>query len=154
MNSLFAVIPEIFNVCLVCIVFWLIFSVMGVQFFGGRFYKCVDENGEKLAASIVTDKTKCLSMNYKWRNSKINFDNSFAGFIALFQVVCCIPALWLCCHHYINRKFTESMIKMWWNVLLFNVGNIWRMDGNHGRCSWRHWGLYCRRRVFPYFILA
>ena len=35
-------IPSIFNVLLVCLVFWLIFSIMGVQFFGGKFYKCID----------------------------------------------------------------------------------------------------------------
>jgi voltage-gated sodium channel type V alpha len=39
-------IPSIFNVLLVCLVFWLIFSIMGVQFFGGKFYKCVDESGK------------------------------------------------------------------------------------------------------------
>ncbi|CAF4986441.1 unnamed protein product, partial [Rotaria sp. Silwood1] len=40
-NALFGAIPSIFNVLLVCLVFWLIFSIMGVQLFGGKFYKCV-----------------------------------------------------------------------------------------------------------------
>nr|CAD7200415.1 unnamed protein product [Timema douglasi] len=47
-NALMYAIPSIFNVLLVCLVFWLIFSIMGVQFFGGKFFKCVDEEGELL----------------------------------------------------------------------------------------------------------
>ena len=60
---------------------------MGVQFFGGKFYKCVDEDGEVLPHSVTPNKTTCLSMNYEWRNSDINFDDSLNGFLALFQVV-------------------------------------------------------------------
>lgn len=86
-NSLLSAIPEIGNVSLVCLIFWLIFSVMGVQFFGGRFYKCLDRNGEILPHTTVANKTSCLAMNYTWRNSDINFDNSLSGFLALFQVV-------------------------------------------------------------------
>lgn len=47
-------IPSIFNVLLVCLVFWLIFSIMGVQFFGGKFFKCLDEYGELLDISVST----------------------------------------------------------------------------------------------------
>lgn len=86
-NSLLSAIPEIGNVSLVCLIFWLVFSVVGVHFFGGRFYKCVDDNGDTLHHTIVDNKTSCLGMNYTWRNSDINFDNSLSGFLALFQVV-------------------------------------------------------------------
>jgi len=34
-------IPSIFNVLLVCLLFWLVFAIMGVQFFKGKFYKCI-----------------------------------------------------------------------------------------------------------------
>lgn len=51
-NALMYAIPSIFNVLLVCLVFWLIFSIMGVQFFGGKFFKCVDENGDMLDVSV------------------------------------------------------------------------------------------------------
>ena len=86
-NSLLSAIPEIGNVSLVCLIFWLIFSVMGVHFFGGRFYKCVTAAGEILPHTTVPNKTSCLAMNYTWKNSDMNFDNSLAGFLALFQVV-------------------------------------------------------------------
>lgn len=51
-NALMYAIPSIFNVLLVCLVFWLIFSIMGVQFFGGKFYKCIDSEGELLPLEV------------------------------------------------------------------------------------------------------
>ena len=58
-NALMYAIPSIFNVLLVCLVFWLIFSIMGVQFFGGKFYKCLDDDGERLEIDVVNDKWEC-----------------------------------------------------------------------------------------------
>lgn len=52
-NALMYAIPSIFNVLLVCLVFWLIFSIMGVQFFGGKFFKCLDEEGELLPITVI-----------------------------------------------------------------------------------------------------
>ncbi|XP_072389146.1 sodium channel protein 60E-like isoform X1 [Diabrotica undecimpunctata] len=85
-NALMYAIPSIFNVLLVCLVFWLIFSIMGVQFFSGKFYKCVDEEGERLDVSIVNTKWDCLTQNYTWINSKISFDHVGIAYLALFQV--------------------------------------------------------------------
>lgn len=45
-------IPAIFNVLLVCLVFWLVFSILGVQLFGGKFYRCVDETGDRLLPNV------------------------------------------------------------------------------------------------------
>ena len=47
-NALIKAIPSIANVLIVCIVFWLIFGIVGVQMFAGKFFKCVDENGIKV----------------------------------------------------------------------------------------------------------
>lgn len=85
-NALMYAIPSIFNVLLVCLVFWLIFSIMGVQFFGGKFFKCLDEDGELLNITIVNDRWQCLALNYSWVNSKITFDHVGMGYLALFQV--------------------------------------------------------------------
>ncbi|KAH8283438.1 hypothetical protein KR018_001668, partial [Drosophila ironensis] len=85
-NALMYAIPSIFNVLLVCLVFWLIFSIMGVQFFGGKFFKCVNELGELLPISEVNDKWDCIEQNYTWINSKITFDHVGMGYLALLQV--------------------------------------------------------------------
>ncbi|XP_055858616.1 sodium channel protein 60E isoform X2 [Episyrphus balteatus] len=85
-NALMYAIPSIFNVLLVCLVFWLIFSIMGVQFFGGKFFKCIDDDGELLPITEVNDKWDCIEQNYSWINSKITFDHVGMGYLALLQV--------------------------------------------------------------------
>lgn len=68
-NALMYAIPSIFNVLLVCLVFWLIFSIMGVQFFGGKFFKCVNKMGELLpiTVSILVDVQMQLHINQHLR---------------------------------------------------------------------------------------
>ena len=91
-NALFAALPSIANVLVVSLLFWLIFSILGVHFFAGKFYKCVDENNAQLLASAIASKAECLNRTmdgYRWINSKVNFDNVLAGFLALMQVVRC-----------------------------------------------------------------
>ncbi|XP_071488688.1 LOW QUALITY PROTEIN: sodium channel protein 1 brain-like [Diadema antillarum] len=85
-NALTHAIPSIANVLLVCLIFWLIFSITGVQFFSGRFYRCVDEDGERLPIDIVNNKSDCLNLNYSWENPNMNFDDVFKGYVTLFQV--------------------------------------------------------------------
>ena len=38
-NALVGAIPSIVNVLLVCLIFWLIFAIMGVQMFSGKYHK-------------------------------------------------------------------------------------------------------------------
>ena len=38
-NALIKAIPSIFNVLVVCLILWLIFAIMGVQMFAGKYYK-------------------------------------------------------------------------------------------------------------------
>lgn len=89
-NALIQAIPAIFHVLLVCLVFWLIFCIMGVNLFGGRFESCVNASGELVSADLVNSKNDCLAnayLNFTWENPKINFDHVFAAYLALFQVV-------------------------------------------------------------------
>ena len=86
-NALFAAIPGIANVLLVSLLFWLIFSILGVQLFAGMFFKCLDDNGNRLPVSETNNMTECLAQGYRWENSNVNFDNVINGFLALFQVV-------------------------------------------------------------------
>ncbi|XP_050308218.1 sodium channel protein 60E [Anthonomus grandis grandis] len=85
-NALMYAIPSIFNVLLVCLVFWLIFSIMGVQFFSGKFYKCVNADGFRLPIDEVDTKWDCARKNLTWENSKISFDHVGVAYLALFQV--------------------------------------------------------------------
>uniref|UniRef100_A0A3B3RDF2 Sodium channel protein n=1 Tax=Paramormyrops kingsleyae TaxID=1676925 RepID=A0A3B3RDF2_9TELE len=88
-NALLGAIPSIMNVLLVCLIFWLIFSIMGVNLFAGKFGRCVNRDGEIYNISVVNNKSDCLAMNdtqYYWTKVKVNFDNVGAGYLALLQV--------------------------------------------------------------------
>jgi voltage-gated sodium channel type II alpha len=91
-NALIQAIPSIFNVLLVCLVFWLIFSIMGVNLFSGKYARCVDADLKPLHPNVTANKSMCDSpenklKNYSWFTPKINFDNVPSGYLALFQVV-------------------------------------------------------------------
>ncbi|MEQ2236147.1 Sodium channel protein type 8 subunit alpha [Ilyodon furcidens] len=92
-NALVGAIPSIMNVLLVCLIFWLIFSIMGVNLFAGKYYYCFNETAEQyFEPDVVNNKTECfalINLNYtevRWKNVKINFDNVGAGYLALLQV--------------------------------------------------------------------
>lgn len=87
-------IPSIMNVLLVCLIFWLIFSIMGVNLFAGKYYYCFNETSEEMfSVDVVNNKTQCEALikdnftEVRWKNVKINFDNVGAGYLALLQVV-------------------------------------------------------------------
>ncbi|XP_053096647.1 sodium channel, voltage gated, type VIII, alpha subunit a isoform X1 [Pangasianodon hypophthalmus] len=92
-NALVGAIPSIMNVLLVCLIFWLIFSIMGVNLFAGKYYYCFNETSEEyFKPHEVNNRTQCIELinsNYtevRWKNVKINFDNVGAGYLALLQV--------------------------------------------------------------------
>lgn len=105
-NALLGAIPSIFNVLLVCLIFWLIFSIMGVNLFAGKFYKCVNvSSGLPFHYTEVNNMTECKALGKEiahLKNVKINFDNVPFGYIALlqvvsyFQILCCVRWLYLC----------------------------------------------------------
>ncbi|XP_060683159.1 sodium channel, voltage-gated, type I-like, alpha isoform X4 [Hemiscyllium ocellatum] len=88
-NALLGAIPSIMNVLLVCLIFWLIFSIMGVNLFAGRYYHCINvTDGKQFSIKIVDNESDCEQLNEtaRWKNVKINFDNVGAGYLALLQV--------------------------------------------------------------------
>lgn len=85
-NALVQAIPSIFNVLLVCLIFWLIFAIMGVQLFAGKYFKCVDANKTALSYEIIPDYNACVAENYTWLNSPMNFDHVGKAYLCLFQV--------------------------------------------------------------------
>ncbi|KAM9663925.1 sodium channel protein type 9 subunit alpha isoform 1-T1 [Trichechus inunguis] len=91
-NALIGAIPSIMNVLLVCLIFWLIFSIMGVNLFAGKFYECVNTtDGSRFLPSQVQNRSECfalmnVSQNVRWKNLKVNFDNVGLGYLSLLQV--------------------------------------------------------------------
>uniref|UniRef100_A0A3P8VCP4 Sodium channel protein n=1 Tax=Cynoglossus semilaevis TaxID=244447 RepID=A0A3P8VCP4_CYNSE len=87
-NALVGAIPSIFNVLLVCLIFWLIFSIMGVNLFAGKFYYCVNTtSGEYFHMDVVNNRSECMvTEDARWVNVKVNYDNVGKGYLSLLQV--------------------------------------------------------------------
>uniref|UniRef100_A0A8D0ECH6 Sodium channel protein n=1 Tax=Salvator merianae TaxID=96440 RepID=A0A8D0ECH6_SALMN len=91
-NALLGAIPSIMNVLLVCLIFWLIFSIMGVNLFAGKFYHCVNTTtGDMFSIDEVYNKSQCddliaSNLSARWKNVKVNFDNVGFGYLSLLQV--------------------------------------------------------------------
>ncbi|XP_057611172.1 sodium channel protein type 7 subunit alpha [Chionomys nivalis] len=79
------------GVFLICLMTWLLFSIIGVYLFAGKFYKCIDPtSGEVFFIHEVMNKSQCENLVFNesmpWENDKLNFDNVGNGFLSLFQV--------------------------------------------------------------------
>uniref|UniRef100_A0A8C7U723 Sodium channel protein n=1 Tax=Oncorhynchus mykiss TaxID=8022 RepID=A0A8C7U723_ONCMY len=91
-NALVGAIPSIFNVLLVCLIFWLIFSIMGVNMFAGKYYYCFNTTSEeRFSADVVNNKTECYQLmegndDVRWMNAKVNYDNVAMGYLSLLQI--------------------------------------------------------------------
>ncbi|XP_066484180.1 sodium channel protein type 5 subunit alpha-like [Tiliqua scincoides] len=90
-NALVGAIPSIMNVLLVCLIFWLIFSIVGVNLFAGKFGKCVNLTLENASLNeSIWNMTDCITFNNTgriyWTTIKVNFNNVGSGYLALLQV--------------------------------------------------------------------
>ncbi|KAM9376249.1 sodium channel protein type 4 subunit alpha B-like [Pholidichthys leucotaenia] len=90
-RSLALTLPSMVDVLLPILTVWLVFSSMGVNMFGGKFYHCYNETSEELfLASEVPNKTNCFYLieanetDIRWMNNKFHFNNVLEGFLSLF----------------------------------------------------------------------
>eukprot|EP00058_Branchiostoma_floridae_P010048 XP_002595536.1 hypothetical protein BRAFLDRAFT_64590 [Branchiostoma floridae] len=79
-QTLLSSLKPIGNIVLICCTFFVIFGILGVQLFKGKFFHC---EGPDLYG--VKNKTDCLKdTKRKWVNQKYNFDNLGQALMALF----------------------------------------------------------------------
>uniref|UniRef100_A0AAR2JQD4 Ion transport domain-containing protein n=1 Tax=Pygocentrus nattereri TaxID=42514 RepID=A0AAR2JQD4_PYGNA len=82
-ETLITSLRPIGNIVLICCAFFIIFGILGVQLFKGKFYHC-----EGLDTRNITNKSDCLQANYKWIRRKYNFDNLGQALMSLFVLSC------------------------------------------------------------------
>ncbi|XP_028623112.1 sodium channel protein type 11 subunit alpha [Grammomys surdaster] len=84
-NALISAIPAILNVLLVCLIFWLIFCILGVSFFSGTFGRCINgtDINKYFDYTQVPNRSQC---SYLWKVPNVNFDNVGNAYLALLQV--------------------------------------------------------------------
>ncbi|KAK1805167.1 hypothetical protein P4O66_019527, partial [Electrophorus voltai] len=82
-ETLITSLRPIGNIVLICCAFFIVFGILGVQLFKGKFYHC-----EGLDTRNITNKSDCQQANYKWIRRKYNFDNLVQALMSLFVLSC------------------------------------------------------------------
>uniref|UniRef100_A0A7N6BEB4 Voltage-dependent T-type calcium channel subunit alpha n=1 Tax=Anabas testudineus TaxID=64144 RepID=A0A7N6BEB4_ANATE len=82
-ETLITSLRPIGNIVLICCAFFIVFGILGVQLFKGKFFHC-----EGLDVSNITNKTQCLEAGYRWVRRKYNFDNLGQALMSLFVLSC------------------------------------------------------------------
>ena len=83
-NLLLVVMPRVVNVMLCYVLFLLVFGILGVQLFGGRFAYC-QTDGELSAATL--DHSACLAAGHVWAPPRSgSFDNIGSAALLLFEM--------------------------------------------------------------------
>lgn len=65
--------------------FFLLFGILGTNFFKGAFYSCVPYSEDEDLGPIKT-KFDCSNTGGVWVNSQTNFDNVLNSMVALFMM--------------------------------------------------------------------
>ncbi|RVE75920.1 hypothetical protein OJAV_G00003750 [Oryzias javanicus] len=78
-ETLITSLKPIGNIVLICCAFFIIFGILGVQLFKGKFFYCVGFDVKN-----ITNKSDCLAASYKWVHHKYNFDNLGQALMSLF----------------------------------------------------------------------
>uniref|UniRef100_A0AAY4DSJ6 Ion transport domain-containing protein n=1 Tax=Denticeps clupeoides TaxID=299321 RepID=A0AAY4DSJ6_9TELE len=78
-ETLITSLKPIGNIVLICCAFFIIFGILGVQLFKGKFFYCLGPDVKN-----ITNKSDCLLANYKWVHHKYNFDNLGQALMSLF----------------------------------------------------------------------
>ena len=85
-SALINAIPDIFNVLIICLLFFLLFGIFGVNYFKGMYYSCNTENIDPTVISEIKDRQDCLNYGGEWMRMDAHFDNVLAGMMTLFEI--------------------------------------------------------------------
>eukprot|EP00347_Sterkiella_histriomuscorum_P013804 403363301 len=88
LRSLGKAVPGIINVSIISLVFYLIFGIIGVNYFKGVYYYCETDHLIRSNMLIMTMDSKwdCISLGGEWKKYFQNFDNIFEAIGTLFTI--------------------------------------------------------------------
>ncbi|XP_069884459.1 voltage-dependent T-type calcium channel subunit alpha-1G isoform X7 [Dipodomys merriami] len=78
-ETLMSSLKPIGNIVVICCAFFIIFGILGVQLFKGKFFVCQGEDTRN-----ITNKSDCTEASYRWVRHKYNFDNLGQALMSLF----------------------------------------------------------------------
>jgi hypothetical protein len=110
--SLINAIPGIINVLVISLLFFLLFGILGVNYFKGAFFYCHKDNVVEELSDIIEVSQDCLNSGGEWHNRNQNFDSVADAMLTLFEM-----------------STTEGWINiMWYGVDSRGIGNEPKRD--------------------------
>ena len=85
-TALLSSLPSMTNVLTVTILLLLIYAIMGVNFFKGTFFHCV-ELPPDISINEIDTKSDCINKGGIWENVDSNFDNVGNAMLTLFEMM-------------------------------------------------------------------
>eukprot|EP00656_Telonema_subtile_P000441 TRINITY_DN10202_c0_g1_i1.p1 TRINITY_DN10202_c0_g1~~TRINITY_DN10202_c0_g1_i1.p1 ORF type:complete len:1644 (+),score=363.32 TRINITY_DN10202_c0_g1_i1:42-4973(+) len=85
-DAIFGCLPGFINISLVCTLVYLVFSIMGVGLWAGKFWSCNDTSVSGVTQCVGTYTVSGVSTAREWSNARQNFDNVLNGLLTLFEV--------------------------------------------------------------------
>lgn len=85
-DAIFGCMPAFLNISLVCTLVYLVFAIMGVQLWAGKFWSCNDTSVNGVTECVGTYTVDGVSTAREWTNTRQNFDNVLNGLLSLFEV--------------------------------------------------------------------
>ncbi|XP_070764213.1 sodium channel protein type 4 subunit alpha B-like [Enoplosus armatus] len=93
-QALVQTIRPMCDVLLVALFIWLMFSILGMNLFAGKFNYCFNETSEEVfLPEQVDNKTQCLSLvmenntEVRWKENRLNYDSVGNGYLSLLILV-------------------------------------------------------------------
>jgi len=101
-NALLACMPSFINILIISLLFYLVFAIVAVQTFAGKFWACytTDGDGETVYATKALVNGSFVDVNgvetctgtsnygtgMEWQNAVLHFDNVYHALLTLFEV--------------------------------------------------------------------
>ncbi|XP_068579033.1 sodium channel protein type 4 subunit alpha B-like isoform X2 [Cebidichthys violaceus] len=92
-QTLIRTVPSMLDFMLVALVFWMVFSILGVNLFAGKFYYCYNETADQIfLPEVVNNKSDCFYLmmenftEVRWKNTHLNYDDVLNGYLSLLHL--------------------------------------------------------------------
>uniref|UniRef100_A0A3Q4HDE6 Calcium channel, voltage-dependent, T type, alpha 1G subunit n=1 Tax=Neolamprologus brichardi TaxID=32507 RepID=A0A3Q4HDE6_NEOBR len=137
-ETLMSSLKPIGNIVVICCAFFIIFGILGVQLFKGKFFIC---HGEDIRN--ITNKSDCVQASYKWVRHKYNFDNLGQVRQSKFRWTCCylFSLSCLCLSQLFHTARDPSTVHSTAPLLLHHQhhkkGRLWCKIKLAGKLRWR-----------------
>eukprot|EP01060_Flectonema_neradi_P007689 TRINITY_DN15397_c0_g1_i1.p1 TRINITY_DN15397_c0_g1~~TRINITY_DN15397_c0_g1_i1.p1 ORF type:complete len:1280 (+),score=168.27 TRINITY_DN15397_c0_g1_i1:145-3984(+) len=94
-KALLRAVPQIAYICVVCLFVWVVFGILGVQLFKGKYSACNDSSVDhitncsgvySIADPTATDPNNTKLAWREWSNYRVHFDHIGMASVALFEL--------------------------------------------------------------------